>query len=55
MVLDARAGDTDELCESLNGAVVTIDEAQQLAADEHPNGTRNVVPMTPQLLEEMGL
>lgn len=55
MVLDARAGPTDETCEQLNGTVVTIDEARQLAADEHPNGTRNFAPLTPQLMQEMGL
>lgn len=55
MILDARAGPTDELCEQMNGRVVTIDEARQLVADEHPMGTRSVVPMTPQLLQEMGL
>lgn len=55
MILDARAGDTDELCEQMNGRVVTIDEARQLVADEHPNGTRQAVPITPQLAQEMGL
>jgi len=55
MILDARAGDTDEVCEQMNGRVVTIDEARQLVADEHPNGTRQVVPITPQLAQEMGL
>ncbi len=55
MILDARAGPTDELCEQMNGRIVTIDEARQLVADEHPNGTRQVVPVTPQLLQEMGL
>lgn len=55
MILDARAGATDELCEQMNGRVVTIDEARQLVADEHPNGTRQAVPITPQLAQEMGL
>lgn len=55
MILDARAGPTDELCEQMNGRVVTIDEARQLVADEHPNGTRQAVPITPQLAQEMGL
>jgi len=55
MILDARAGPTDELCEQMNGRVVTIDEARQLMADEHPNGTRQAVPITPQLAQEMGL
>lgn len=55
MIHDGRAGDTDETCEALNGRVVTLEEAQQLAADEHPNGTRSFTPLTPQLIEEMGL
>ncbi len=55
MILDARAGPTDELCEQMNGRVVTIEEARQLVADEHPNGTRQAVPITPQLAQEMGL
>ena len=55
MILDARAGPTDEVCEQMNGRVVTIDEARQLVADEHPNGTRQAVPITPQLAQEMGL
>lgn len=55
MLHDGRAGETDELCESLNSRIVTVDEAQQLAADEHPNGTRSFTPLTPQLIEEMGI
>lgn len=55
MIHDARAGSTDEVCEALNGSVVTLDQALQLAEDEHPNGTRSFTPLTPQLIEEMGL
>ncbi len=44
MIFDARIGDTDEICESLDGVVVTSDEALQLVSDEHPNGTRSFAP-----------
>ncbi len=44
-VFDARAGATDATCLSLDGAVVTASEADTLAADEHPNGTRDFVPI----------
>ncbi len=44
MVFDARVGGTDETCEALNGIIVTAGEAEQLAADEHPNGTRSFSP-----------
>lgn len=43
-VFDARLGDTDEICEALHGTIVTAAEAAQLAADEHPNGSRDFVP-----------
>lgn len=43
-VFDARLGPTDVVCESLDGAVVSPDEADQLAFDEHPNGTRSFTP-----------
>jgi len=35
----------DELCASIDGQVVSLDEADQLMADEHPNGTRGVAPI----------
>lgn len=53
MMHDARSGDTDETCEALNGRMVTLQEAQELAFAEHPNGTRSFTPLTPQLIEEM--
>jgi len=31
-----------------------LDEARELTASEHPNGTRSFVGLTPALLEEMG-
>jgi HK97 family phage portal protein len=45
MILDARLGETDEECMEINGAVVTIAEARQSLAEEHPNGTRDIVPV----------
>ncbi|MEK7765121.1 MAG: phage portal protein [bacterium] len=44
MVFDARLGPTDEECEALNGAIVSAEEAEALAASEHPNGTRSFTP-----------
>ncbi|MHB8573556.1 MAG: phage minor head protein [Candidatus Dormibacteria bacterium] len=37
-------GDFDEECASVNGRIVSLDEAQALMDDEHPNGTRGVAP-----------
>lgn len=54
-VMDARLGPTDTVCEELAGTVVTMDEATELTEQEHPNGTRHFVPLTPLLAEEMGI
>jgi hypothetical protein len=35
----------DETCAAVDGQVVSLDEADQLMADEHPNGTRGVAPI----------
>ena len=43
-VFDARLGITDPICESLDGTLVSFQEAEQLANEEHPNGTRDFVP-----------
>lgn len=43
-VFDARLGPTDEYCQSIDGRLVTREQADQLAVDEHPNGTRDFVP-----------
>jgi HK97 family phage portal protein len=45
MIIDGRLGQTDEDCEAINGQVVSFDQAEQLLADEHPNGTRDLVPV----------
>ncbi len=45
MIIDARLGSTDEDCEEINGQVCTFEEAMGFIADEHPNGTRDVVPV----------
>jgi len=34
--------DFDAECAAVDSQVVTLDEADQLMADEHPNGTRGV-------------
>lgn len=44
MVFDARSGDTDETCEALNGAIVSLAWAEALVGEEHPNGTRSFTP-----------
>lgn len=44
IIFDARLGDTDQTCMALDGVIVSYDEAQQLAWDEHPNGTRDYAP-----------
>ena len=45
LVFDARLGETDEECANLDGAEVTIAEAETLSAEEHPNGTRAFAPI----------
>ena len=45
LMLDGRLGETDEECEQMNGHVATFAEAEQLLAAEHPNGTRDLVPI----------
>ena len=45
MMLDARLGATDQDCEELNGQIVSFNEAQRLLEQEHPNGTRDLVPV----------
>ena len=39
IVFDARLGDTDEDCQYWNGQEVSFEQARNLAAAEHPNGT----------------
>ena len=43
-VFDARLGRSDPECESLDGILVSASTADELAAAEHPNGTRDFVP-----------
>ena len=45
IMLDARIGPTDQDCEDLDGTVVTLTEAERLIDDEHPQGTRDAVPI----------
>ncbi len=49
-VFDAQLGPTDAECEELNGQIVSVEEAEYLADNEHPNGTRSFAPM----VEERG-
>ena len=45
MIIDGRLGDTDADCEEANSQIVSFDEAQGMIAAEHPNGTRDLVPV----------
>lgn len=45
MVIDGRLGETDEDCEEINGERCSFNEAYGFIADEHPNGTRDFVPV----------
>ena len=45
MVIDGRLGETDEDCEAVNGDKVDFNAAEALIAAEHPNGTRDIVPV----------
>ena len=38
-------GDYDPECEEMNHQVVPLDEALGLVDDEHPNGTRAILPI----------
>ena len=51
LIMDARMGDTDDVCEALNGVVVSLAEGEALMADEHPNGTRRMVAQPPPIEE----
>lgn len=45
MILDARLGPTDLDCELANGQVMSFEEADDFLEEEHPNGTRDLVPV----------
>jgi HK97 family phage portal protein len=47
MIIDNRYDDPndDSPCVEANGQIVTFIEAQGMIADEHPNGTRDLVPV----------
>ena len=45
LVFDNRTGFDDDICPGLDGIEVTLAEAQALAGDEHPNGTRSFSPL----------
>lgn len=44
-VVDAQLGETDDFCMSIDGAIVSFEEAESLAIEEHPNGTRSFTPV----------
>ncbi|KKN34829.1 hypothetical protein LCGC14_0789700 [marine sediment metagenome] len=48
LVFDNLLGFDDDVCTELDGVVVTLAEARELAADEHPNGTRSFSPIVEQ-------
>ena len=45
LVFDNRTGFDDDICSAMDGVEVTLAEAEALAADEHPNGTRSFSPL----------
>lgn len=47
-MVQAIDGDGDEECAARDGQTFTLDEADQEAADEHPNGTLDFVPILPE-------
>ena len=47
LVLDDRLGHGDADCTFWNGREVPLDQARELAAQEHPNGTRDFAPVIP--------
>jgi hypothetical protein len=53
LVLDARLGVSDEVCNQRNGWIVSPDEAQVLVESEHPSGTIGLMPLNPSMLQEM--
>ena len=45
MIIDGRLGDTDEDCQAMNGQTMSFDDARAALSAEHPNGTRDIVPV----------
>ena len=45
IIIDNQTGFNDPGCVFWNGREVTLQQAQQLSLDEHPNGTRDYVPV----------
>jgi hypothetical protein len=52
LILDARLGPTDAVCEARNGWIVNPAQAETLAATEHPNGTFTALPLPTSILSE---
>lgn len=53
MILDNRTGFNDEICTALNGTIVDLERARELVNEEHPNGTRSLVPVNDIAAEEL--
>lgn len=53
MVFDNRIGFNDPECTARNGRIVTQEEAQQMALEEHPNGTLSFAPATAEQSEAL--
>lgn len=49
LILDARGGATDDECMDLNNTVHTLQDGEALVDDEHPNGTRRMIAMPPEI------
>jgi phage portal protein BeeE len=47
MVFDDRIGFGDDICSALDGTIVSLEDAEALAEDEHVNGTRSFAPYVP--------
>ena len=45
VIIDGRLGESDADCEEANGQVVDFNTAEGMIAAEHPNGTRDIVPV----------
>lgn len=55
LMLDARLGPTDAVCEAMNGLVITLAEAKLVMPLEHPSGTRSFAILTPTLTGQTGM
>ncbi|MCH7902600.1 hypothetical protein IIC68_02490 [archaeon] len=54
MIFDNRTGFDDDECPALDGKIVSLEEAETLMGDEHPNGTRSFTPWYEDIEEATG-